>query len=432
MKKILFSGLLFLLISGAFAQDLKKVKSYLDKKELDKAKTEIDAYNAKNPNNPEGLYYKSKIYGSIAVSDQFKSLSPDARAEAFDAFKKAVDVDKDNKLLLIMVQDQYKPIFDLYTGYYDAGITSFNTAASSKNKADFETSMNNFMKANEVGNYIYSKKWALSEIDTSLVLNMGKAAINAGNEEQTILAFKKIADSNIIRTSTDSVSYNLPYQWLAGHYREEKDEANFLKYANMGRQNFPKDDYFDALMLDYYRGKKDHDALFKGYSDVVTRFPDSLSYHFNYANEVFNYVYNSDEGAKLSNRDQLLKTVETELETASKLNPDYSNTNWLYSQYYYNAGIDIKDKVKDIKGAKPEDIKAKADLNTQAKASFTKAIPYAEKALASFEAGYKKSDRSRYKSVADLLQRIYQGLNQADKVKVYEKLYDDADAKFVN
>jgi CO dehydrogenase/acetyl-CoA synthase epsilon subunit len=432
MKRIFFSTLLLLIVSGTFSQDLKKVKSYYDAKQLDKAKTEIDAYNVKNANNPEGLYYKSKIYASLASNEQFKSLTPDAKAEAFDAFKKAVETDKDNKLMIIMVQDQYKPIFDVYTGYYDAAISAFNTAATSKSKADFETSMNNFIKANEVGNYISTKKWALSEVDTSLVLNIGKAAVNAGKPEIALQYFKKLTDANITHTKDDNTGYSFPYQWLANYYGDAKDDANFMKYVNLGKQNFPKDDYFDAVMLDYYRAKKDYPSLFKAYNDVVTRYPDSLLYHFNYANEIFNYVYNSDAGTKIENKEELLNTVGSELEKASKLNADYTNTNWLYGQYFFNSGIDLRDKALAIKGTKPDDVKNKADLNAQAKAAFTKSIPYAEKAAQSMEAGYKKTERSHYKSVADLMQRIYSSLNQPDKVKNYQQKYDAADAKFVN
>ncbi len=428
MKKILLSSLLFLMFSGLFAQDLKKVKTYLEAKQLDKAKTEIDAYNNKNPNNYEGLYYKSKVYGSIAASDQFKSLEPDARAVAFVAFKKAIDLDS-NKILLLLVQDKYAPIIDLYKGYYEAGISNFNAGASGKNKAEFDSAMNNFIKANEVSGYIYSKKWALSELDTNLVLNIGKAAINAGNKEQALASFKKLADLNVRDKSS---GYDLAYQWLVGYYKDAKDEANLLKYANLGKQYYPDEDFYDASLLDYYRANKNHDALFKTYAVVVTKFPDSLMYHFNYATEVFNYVYNSDAGTKVDNKDELLKIVGTELEKAISLSPNDINTNWLYGQYYYDEGIDIKEKANATKGTKPEDVKAKADLNAQAKALFNKAIPYGEKALSSLEAGYKKSEKSRYKSVADLMQRIYESLNQSDKVKFYQQKYDTADTKFVN
>ena len=67
-----------------------------------------------------------------------------------------------------------------------------------------------------------------------------------------------------------------------------------------------------------------------------------------------------------------------------------------------------------------------------AKANFNKAIPYGEKALSTLEASYKKADKSRYKSIVDLMQKIYQSMNQNDKVKLYQDKYDAADSKFVN
>ena len=80
---------------------------------------------------------------------------------------------------------------------------------------------------------------------------------------------------------------NYAYQWLSFYYRDAKDEANFLKYLTLGKKNYPKDDYYDAVMLDYYRDKKDWDALFKKYDEMVITYPDSVQYHFNYANEAF-------------------------------------------------------------------------------------------------------------------------------------------------
>ena len=41
-------------------------------------------------------------------------------------------------------------------------------------------------------------------------------------------------------------------------------------------------------------------------------------------------------------------------------------------------------------------------------------------------------DKSKYKSIVDLMQRIYTSLNQADKVKLYQAKYDAADGKFIN
>ncbi len=435
MKKVIFTGLFLMASTFLFAQDIKKVRSYYDKKELDKAKTEVDALLVKTPNDPMGLYFKSKIYGALASVDtsmENKNQVSERRSQAFDAFQKAIVADKGNILLLDLTRDQYKPIFDLYTGYYDAGVAAFNNGAAG-NKAEFETSFNNFVNADKVGRYIFSKQWALSEIDTNLVLIIGRAALNAGKKDQAEFYFKKLADAKIVSTKDDSESFILPYEWLTGYYFDKKDETNLFKYAALGRQYFPKDDYYDAVLLDYYREKKDNDALFKKYAEMVSLYPDSLQYHFNYANDAFTYVYGQDDGKVVDNKDALIKIIGIELNKAISIKPNDINTNWLLGQYYLNTAIDVREKAIAIKGTKPEDVKTKADYNAQAKDIFAKGIPYTDKALKLLEEnGYKKADKSKYRSIADLMQRIYKSLNQLDKVKIYQEKYDKADALFIN
>jgi hypothetical protein len=437
MKRLFFSVLLTLFVTLIFAQDLKKAKSYLDAKQLDKAKTEIDAFIAKSPGDAEGNYLKAKIYGQIAVSDQFKSLVPgDARQEAFNAFKKAMADSANAKITLLALKDQYQPIFSLYTGYYEAAANAFNAAAPAGDKAGFASAMDLFIKANNVGQYIAENKWSkIPEVDTTLVLNIGKAALNGGKNDTARVYFLKLADAGISGTKdggANNATFALPYEWLTLNYKEAKDEANMTKYANLGKKLFPNEDYFDLVTIDYYRDKKDNTALFAKYDELVARRPDSLMYHFNYANDIFGYLYNGDAGAAVNNKEALLKTLGEQLEKAHTINADNVVTNWLYAQYWYNKGIDTRDEAIKIKGPKPEDVKKKADLTAAAKENFNKAIPYADKALGTLEATYKKSDKSRYKSIVDLMQKIYQSLNQDAKVKLYQDKYDAADGKFVN
>lgn len=435
MKKVVATGIFTFLLLCGFAQDIKSVKKSLDKNDLATAKTQIDAFLVKNPASPEGLWYKAKIYSAIAGNEQLKGTVPDARKEAYEAFKKAdLAGSKDKDYMIFMtIQGQgfYKPIFELYTGYYDDAAAKFNTAAGSGSKEDFKKAYDEFLNANMVGSYIFSNKWALSALDTALILNIGKAALNAGMKEEAIQNFKKLADANVYMTAQGSAGYDLPYQWLTLYYKQQKDEANLLKYSALGKQYFTADDYYDAVLLDYYHEKKDKDALFKQYDAVVKKFPDSASYHFNYANELFTYVYNADEGTKIPNKEALLPTINTELSRALTLKPEDVNTNWLYAQYYFNQGIDSRENARDIKGAKPDDVKKRNEILASAIESFNKAIPYAEKAMITLEANTKKSDKSRYKSIVNLLNEISKALQKPDKIKFFEAKYDAADGLFV-
>lgn len=437
MKKIVLPALFTFIVAVTFGQDLKKAKADLDAKQLDQAKTEVDGFLAKSPNDGEGNYLKAKIYVALAANDQFKTLvNGDPLAIALDAFKKAIADSNNVKAKLMIVKDSYSPVFDIYQGYYADGAKAFNDAAGSQNKGGFANAMNLFIKSNNTGKYIAENKWAnIGNVDTVLVLNIGKSALNAGKEydDSCLIYFSELANDHINGTHGDTdPSYEIPYEWLALHYKDAKDEPNMLKYANLGKHLFPKEDYFDFVLMDYYREKKDYPDVFKRYDSLIARNPDSIHYRFNYANEIFGYIYNSDEGVMVNDRENLLKTMKSQLDKSIAIDPNDINTNWLYAQYYYNLGIEIRDSALKIKSPKPEDVKKKTDLNAQSKTDFNAAIPYGEKAISQLEVGYKKSEKSKFKSVDNLMQNIYESLQQKDKTKLYQDKYDSADTKFVN
>lgn len=434
MKKIALPIAFSLVVSMSFGQTIKKATNYLEKKDYEKAKTEIDGFLAKKPDDGEGNYIKAKIYERISDSAGLANLiQGDAKAQALEAFKIAIADSNNVKLKLQIMKDNYAPVFNMYAGYYEQAAAAFNEAAQSQSKEGFAKSMNLFMKANEVGQYISKNEWAaIGKVDTTLVLNIGKAALNAGNDAEAVKAFKELADAGIsgVANSEDNDSYRIPYQWLTLYYKKAGDEANMKKYADLGKKYFPTDDYFDFVMMDYYREKNNMSDLFSTYEDLLKRNPDSLQYHFNYANEIFGYLYNSDDGVQIPNKPELLNTLKTQLEESYKIDPKDVNTNWLYSQYFYNQGIELRDEALKTKGTKPEDLKKKADLNDAAKNSFNQAIPYGETALKLLEADPKASNKSRYKSVTNLMQNIYQSLGDKANLKVYQDAYDAADSKF--
>lgn len=435
MKRIILPLLFMWLATITFGQTLKKVNSYLDDKKYDKAKAELDGFMAKTPNDTEAQYLKSKIYGIIGDSAALRSMvQGDARAEAFEAFKKAYADSANMKVKLMIMKDSYQPIFSLYAGYYGDAAAAFNNAAASQSKEGFADAMNLFIKSNEIGKYLSESKIAnIGKIDSMLVLNIGKAALNAGKEDEALLYFSQVADNDISGTGgvTDE-NFRVPYQWLTMHYKEAKDEANMLKYADKGNKLFPKDDYYDFTLIDYYRDKKNMVSLFKKYDDLVGKNPDSLNYHFNYANDIFGYLYNSDEGVVVENKESLLEKLHSELDKAYNLDGENVNTNWLYSQYHYNNGIEFRDQALKIKGTKPEDVQKKTELNDAAKASWEKAIPYANKAITVLESRGLKTDKSRYKSIVNLMQNIYQSIGDKTNLKVYQDKYDNADTKMAN
>ncbi len=410
---------------------------------MSNAKTEIDGILAKDPANSEALYLKSKVYTLMADSSAYKSLfTGDPYGQAFDAFKKAMADSNNPKVTLMVIKDNYSPIFGIYSGYYSEAANAFNDAAQSNNKpdtVDFAKAMELFIEANNVGQYIASNKWAnIGKVDTTLVLNIAKAALNAKKIDSARKYFKELADAHIAglhnENNTPDPSFELPYQWLTLDYKEAGDSVNMVKYASIGEQLYPNDDYFDFVEMDFFRQNGDHADLFKKYDQLTAKNPDTLRYHLNYATEIFSYIFSSDEGTVIDNKDQLLATLQSQLDKAIAIEPDNGSVNLLYAQYYYNKGIFVLEDAGKIKGAKltPDQTKQKADLNSQGEDLLKKAIPYAEKAMNSYVDGYKKSEKSRYKSAVNLLENIYQSLGDKVNLKKFQDLYDGADAKFVN
>ncbi|MEO6905690.1 MAG: hypothetical protein ABI148_04970, partial [Ginsengibacter sp.] len=150
--------------------------------------------------------------------------------------------------------------------------------------------------------------------------------------------------------------------------------------------------------------------------------------------EIFSYLYNSDEGTAISNKEELLNKLKAQLDKAIALDPNNSSVNLLYAQYYYNQGIVTMEDATKIKGAKltPEQQKKRTDLTSAGQNFLKQAIPYAEKAMTTLEEGYKKAEKSRYKSVVNLLQNIYQSIGDKSKLKFYQDKYDQAESKFAN
>lgn len=440
MKRIVLPVLLTFLVILTYGQDIKKATSLVNDKKYDEAKTQIDGILAKDPNNSEALYLKSKVLVlSTDAAAEKGEITGDPYGEAFNDFKKATADTNNPKLTLMLIKDNYQPIFGIYSGYFGEGAKAFNNAAPKADTAGFAKAMNLFIKADDVGQYIADHKWAnIGKVDTTLVLNIAKAALNAKKDDIARKYFKELADAHIkgLHNAKDSAdpAYELPYQWLTLDYKQAGDSADMVKYATLGKELYPKEDYFDFVEMDYYREHDNKPALFKKYDELTARHPDSLRYHLNYATEIFSYVFNSPDSTVINDKDALLSTLKDQLEKAHSIEPQNSSVNLLYSQYYYNNGIVALTNATKIKGAKltPDQLQQRKDLNSKGEEALKNAIPYAEAAMKDLETGFKKANKSKYKSAVNLLENIYQSLGDKANLKKYEDIYDGADAKFVN
>lgn len=422
MKRSIIASLLVASSLGLFAQATNKVKDLLKSNKVEEAKSEIDKVlaNEKNAKDAEAWYVKSKVYSELANNTKLTTPVPNAREESFEAIKKYTELD--TKKLISLTLDNYKPIMDVYQGYFKTGAAFYNN----NNYAD---AYENFKKCLEVSKYMNEKGWSNLKLDTSVVLYTGISAEKTGKKDEAAQYYGMLADAKATGEGMGEI-----YKWLADHYNTKKDAANTEKYLNLGKTLYPKDPFWASMELEMARENGDKKVLFTKYEENITKDPTNYLYIYNYGIELYKEAYKEDATQRPANSDELIAKAETNLKKVVELKPDYAPANLVLGQILYNQGVDLNTKSKEIKAPaggklKPEDQKKKDDMKAEMMKKFDAAIPYFEKVdqLLGSQGKLKMEEKSNLKDAYDLLITIYDQKGMKDKLKVYEEKFNSVD-----
>jgi hypothetical protein len=419
-KRLFLTGVLALTGFGLFAQSADKAKDLLKANKLPEAKAEIDKVLAveKNQKTGEAWYYKLKIYNAIAADSNQRAKYPDARDQAFEALKKYTEVD-DKKLLLLQM-DGYKPVNEIYQGYFQVGANQYNAAK-------YDDALKSFSGALQTSAFMNSKGWTNLKIDTTSTLYAGISAEKAGKKDTAAVYYGKLAEAKIANINGSNMVEI--YKWLVDYYNQKKDAANTQKYITLAKEQYPDDLFWPSTELDNLREKGSKDSLFAKYEEITTHFPKNHLFFFNYGLELYQYASDTSTGHKPANSDTLIKKAQYNLQKCLELQPDYPQAALVLGQISYNAGVDMQAQTKTIKGKAPEDIKKRADLRIAAGKKFDEAIPYfemVEKDLGA-KGKLKMDEKTSLKDAYDLLITIYEQKNLKDKVDVYTTKFNAVD-----
>ncbi|HMH35125.1 MAG TPA: hypothetical protein VK543_18945, partial [Puia sp.] len=330
MKRFLLSLAWALLVLGLSAQSLDKAKENFKANKLADAKTEIDKVVAdpKLQKNGEAWYYKSKIYTAIANNEQLKATVPDALSQSFDALKKAL---ADDKTLLLMMQEQYKPMTDIYQAYFQAGAANYNAGK-------YPEALTNFQGAISALAFMSEKGWVKQGIDSTATLYSGISAEKGNNRDQALVYYKQIADSGITKIGgNDMVEI---YKWVADYYSQKKDIPNTQKYLALGQKSYPNDLFWPDTELELARKSGNKDSLFAKYEDVTKKFPTNHLFWYNYGLEMYQYASDTSKGKRPANSDELTAKAQQSLTKSLEIKPDYPQAALVLGQISYNSGVD--------------------------------------------------------------------------------------------
>ena len=421
MKKVLLTTLLAIAGLGIFAQKIDKAKDLLGKNKLAEAKTEIDGVlaDAKNQKTGEAWYYKGKIYSAIAADNALGAQTPDAAVQSFDALKKYVELDEKHLLLTL---ENYKPITDMYQGYFKKGASLFQ-----ENK--YAEAFTTFKSCLEISDYMSAKGWANIKLDTTVVLYTGIAAEKAGKKDDAAIYYARLADAKVSGENMGEI-----YKWLTDYYAKKSDNTNAAKYLALGQELYPKDTFWAEYEMQMIRDSGDKKALFDNYEKMLAKNPSDYQTLYNYSVELYQTAYDTSLAKRPANSEELISKVEANMKKVVELKPDFTNAYLVLGQISFNKGVDITAESKKIRPQgnvklKPEELKKKDDLRNQAGKKFDEAVPYFEKIdeLLGSKGKLKMDDKKALKDAYDLLITIYDTKGNKDKVKVWEEKFNNVE-----
>lgn len=425
MKRIFcIAAMVALTTPALMAQTNKKTKEFIVANDWAKAKESAEATLAnpklKKEEQVEAYYLKAKAYSGWGTNATAKATAPaNARTIALESIKKALELSKE-QTQVFLTMDQYAPVFNLYTVGFEEGAALYN-------EAKYADAFTTFRNTATVGEFIFNQGWGLYKLDTTLTYYSALSAVNAKNEPEAIKFFSILADAKV----ANGPEHATTYRYLAKYYFDKKDEANMMKYLNLGKQFYPNDEYLPLLELDFVRDKGDKKALYAKYDEIAKATPNNFDVLVDYANELFGETHVSDLKSKPSNYTENCKKIEQLYTQALKLKPENTDVQLALGKHFYNMALLKDEEARLVKGTKPEDVKKKSDLKAEMSALANQSIAPLEIVFTTFdkEAKLKTHDRSNYKSAANLLQFAYDMKGDKAKSEFYQKKYDEADKK---
>ncbi|MEO6721659.1 MAG: hypothetical protein ABIN67_14925 [Ferruginibacter sp.] len=422
MTKNLLLAAFTLLLGVANAQDIKEIKTYALTGQTQKAKEAIDKFLAvpKNAEKAEGWFYKGYVYNQISKDSTKPAAENRAiKSTAYDALKKYRELDPKAPLL---EEQNNSPLFDLYVTYYsDLGVKAYMAK-------DPSTAFEDFKKALEIHDYVASNNltgnngFKFSTIDTTLTLYTAIAAAEAKKMDDAATFYKKIVDANI-----GEKQYIDAYQFLADYYKTKKDNAAFASVIEKGRKSYPdNNEFWSAIEIEQATDGVGKPAIFPKYDELMAKNPGNYTLPYNYGVELYRYIY-SDE-MKDSNTN-VYKAKLPELMKKAIAIKSTSEANFLLSNFYYNNSIDLSEEARKIKGVKPDDVKKKKALQTEADDAMSQSVPYGEKVVELYKAieKPKTSEKVNYKQALVILKNVAEVKKDATKVATYDKMIKEVE-----
>jgi hypothetical protein len=412
MKRFILLLTISLSAFAASAQNYDKIKNLLLLSKFEDAKTEVD----KSMSNPkftakgEAYLLKSTIYSGLAMSDAKKN-TPEAEqliTEADAAFAKYKSMEAELPLIADLVY-QNSPVH-LYSFYYTSGYQDYN---SSK----WASGLTKLKKAVGYSDILIGRKLLNTTLDTNVLILAGITAEKSGSMDDAMNYYKRLADGKVSGEGFEGV-----YRFLVSHSFSNKDFAGFEKYKALGKELFPKSEYFNYDKIDFAVGLTDNfTEKLAALNEVLTTDPDNQKANQVLGEIIYDTLNPKTDGAVLpANAAELEKKMIDAFNKSAKGKPGYEIPYLYIGDHFINKASkvgerrdahakDMRTRTKPGTMASKEDIAKRDALDKEYAETLDGAREPYEKAAAILAAKdhLEMRDKQQYKKAASYLADIY-------------------------
>ncbi|MBL4559769.1 MAG: hypothetical protein COC06_03655 [Bacteroidales bacterium] len=237
MRKLSFILVMLMCVASVSAQKSKVTgaQNYLTSGKLDKAKDAIDTgiQNEKCVAYAKAYLVKGKVYQGIFESPlpAYKNLAKNPLDVAYDAYIKALELDKKGKMAKPIKAQMTNMIPD-YT----------NEAVNLYNKGDFPGALAAFERVLEIEGMDMFKDNAT--IDTAVIFNAGMTAQKADELDKAVKYYKQSIEYNYGGAKT--------YANLSKVLTDSGKKEEGVKYLHKGFELFPNDSWMLVELINHY------------------------------------------------------------------------------------------------------------------------------------------------------------------------------------
>jgi tetratricopeptide (TPR) repeat protein len=332
--------------------------------------------------------------GKLASWDETKPLAADALNQAYEAYKKADELDTKGKFKnKSTTKTNIATLRGLFT---NSGVKYFGEKKHAKAVADLK-------KAIELDKY--PKEKADTVFNTGLVTYYVGVIAQAGGDKETA---KKYFDICIAKGYQEAA----PYQALASLYKQMKQPKKELETLQAGFDKYPGSKEILVGFINYYLTSGQSDKALEKLTQAVKDNPENATFHYAIGTLYDTMVKDTTDKYTAEDKAANFKKAINSYKTAIDLKPGYFEALYNLGALHYNEAARIL-KAADKLGLKQ--VKEFEAAQEKAKKQFELALPYMEKA-------HKANETDR--STLQTLVTIYHKLQKYDKKKEAQEKLD--------